>query len=195
MIQKDQKSQKRKNTYHIIRKIQTQSQKFEISHKKLEHKVVLYILPAKMRILCREIVPHRKRPHHRCMRCIIPINRITAVQHSVFDKKDIKHDPGQKHQQSTKKHCFFSKQPALRNHPCSQNSLKGTCLTVSFPIKDQNNQCCHRHDNCIRINQWMDCTGLACCPCSHISCPSHYKYACAKSSCQSKPDLIISGFF
>ena len=57
MIQKDQKSQKRKNTYHIIRKIQTQSQKFEISHKKLEHKMVLYILPAKMRILCREIVP------------------------------------------------------------------------------------------------------------------------------------------
>ena len=92
------KSQKRKNTYHIIRKIQTQSQKFEISHKKLEHKVVLYILPAKMRILCREIVPHRKRPHHRCMRCIIPVNRITAVQHSVFDKKDVKHDPGQKDQ-------------------------------------------------------------------------------------------------
>ena len=92
------KSQKRKNTYHIIRKIQTQSQKFKISHKKLEHKVVLYILPAKMRILCRKIVSHRKRPHHRCMWCIIPVNCITAVQHSVFDKKDIKHDPGQKDQ-------------------------------------------------------------------------------------------------
>ena len=107
MIQKDQKSQKRKNTYHIIRKIQTQSQKFEISHKKLEHKVVLYILPAKMRILCREIVPHRKRPHHRCMRCIVSINRIAGIKDTVFYVKNIEHDPCKKYSKDHKQNQFL----------------------------------------------------------------------------------------
>ena len=60
IIKHHQKSQQCQNTDDIVGKIQPKSEKFKISYKELEHKVILDILSSKVRILRREVISQRK---------------------------------------------------------------------------------------------------------------------------------------
>ena len=56
IIKHHQKSQQCQNTDDIIGKIQPQSKEFQISYKKLKHKMIFDILSSEMRVLCREVI-------------------------------------------------------------------------------------------------------------------------------------------
>ena len=55
-VKQHQKSQQRQNTFYIICKIQSDPEKFQISDKKLKHKMIFDILSSEMRVLCREVI-------------------------------------------------------------------------------------------------------------------------------------------
>ena len=63
-VKQHKKSQKRQNTCGVVSNVKPESQKLQISHKKLKHKMIFYVLSSKMRILGRKIILQRKRPHH-----------------------------------------------------------------------------------------------------------------------------------
>ena len=56
IVKHDEKCQQCQDADQVIGQIQPQSEEFEISYKELEHKMIFYILPSKMRILGREII-------------------------------------------------------------------------------------------------------------------------------------------
>jgi len=69
--------------------------------------MIFYILTAKMWILRWKIVSKREGPHHRCMRCIVSINRIAGIKDTVFYVKNIEHDPCKKYSKDHKQNQFL----------------------------------------------------------------------------------------